>query len=44
MTPDTLLLALRILGALFLTAIAVTIYALARAAGRADATDGRCEE
>ena len=36
MTPETLLLAL-----LALTAIEVTIYALARAAGRADATDGR---
>ena len=44
MTPEALLLALRVLGGLFLTGMAVTIYALARAAGRADATDGRCNE
>ena len=44
MTPEALLLALRVLGGLALAGVAVTIYALARVAARADATDGRCEE
>jgi len=44
MSPEALVLALRVMGGLALAALAVTIYALARVSARADTTDGRCNE